>query len=136
MENQNKKNWFDRYIILTILLGVILFIFIIGILIETTEDNKEVGVFQDVQTQKKQSEYVGKMLKLNSCELDPNNADYWQDQKINFWKDKEKSTISFKLLACDNLELEVIEHDENNGQFKVKHDNQKGWISEMQLIKY
>lgn len=134
-EQQNKKSWFSRHIILTGILGFILFVAIIGTLAELTGSSEETNVSQTPPVQKVQSEYIGKMLTLNSCELDSANADYWQDKEVNFWKDKEKSAVSFKLPACDNLELEVIEHDEENKQFKVKYNEQEGWISEMQLIK-
>lgn len=113
-------------------MGFILFVAIIGTLAELTGDSEETNISQTPQSQ---SEYVGKILNLNSCELDSANTDYWQDKEVNFWNDKEKSAVSFKLPACDNLELEVIEHDEVNKQFKVKYNGQEGWISEMQLIK-
>lgn len=130
MNDQNKKSWFSRHIILTGILGFILFVAIIGTLAELTGSSEENNVSQATQ-----SEYIGKMLTLNSCELDSANADYWQDKEVNFWSDKNKTSVSFKILACDNLELEVIDHDEANKQFKVKYNEQEGWISEMQLIK-
>ncbi len=132
MNDQNKKSWFSRHIILTGILGFILFVAIIGTLAELTGDSEEANISQAPQSQ---SEYISKVLNLNSCELDSANVDYWQDKEVNFWKDKEKSAVSFKLPACDNLEVEVIEHDEDNKQFKVKYNEQEGWISEMQLIK-
>lgn len=134
-EQQNKKSWFSRHIILTGILGFIVFVAIIGTLAELTGSSEEIDVSQTPPVQQAQSEYIGKMLTLNSCELDPANADYWQGKEVNFWKDKEKSAVNFNLPACDDLELEVVEHDEINKQFKVKYNGQEGWISEMQLIK-
>ena len=134
-EQQNKKSWFSRHIILTGILGFILFIAIIGTLAELTGSSEEIDVSQTPPVQQVQSEYIGEILTLNSCELDSANADYWQGKEVNFWKDKEKSAVSFNLPACDDLELEVVEHDEINKQFKVKHNGQEGWVSEMQLIK-
>lgn len=133
--NEQNKRWFSKHPLLSIILGFILFFAIIGTLAELTGGSEENNVNDVSQEPKVQSEYIGKTLKLNVCQLDSSNADYWQDNEVNFWQDKEKSVVSFKLPACDNLDLEVVEHDEINKQLKVRYNGQEGWISEMQLIK-
>jgi hypothetical protein len=83
------------------------------------------------------NENIGKIVKLNSCLLEPENADYWQDREVNFWSTTKRDSVAFKLPACDNVELEIVDYanEDGNELFKVKNGNQEGWVSKMQLMK-
>lgn len=134
MNDQKQKSWFSRHIILTGILGFILFVAIIGTLAELTGNSEEANLPPEPQVQ---SEYIGRMLKLNSCLLDPSNADYWQGKEVNFWSTAKRDSVAFKLPACDNIELEIVDYanEDGNELFKVKNGNQEGWASKMQLMK-
>ena len=69
--------------------------------------------------------------------FEPENADYWQGKEVNFWSTTKRDSVAFKLPACDNIELEIVDYTDENGNelFKVKNGNQEGWVSKMQLMK-
>lgn len=138
MSEQTKKNWFKKHPVWSVLIGLFILFMLIGIFAESPEEkqaNQNKAISQNEVVAK--NENIGKIVKLNSCELEPENADYWQGKEVNVWNSAKRDSVSFKLPACDNIELEIIEYTNEDGNelFKVKSDNQEGWISKIQLMK-
>lgn len=132
MSEQNTKNWFRRHPVWTTVIGIFILFMLIGIFGESPEE-KQANQNQPVS----QNENIGKTVKLNSCELEPENADYWQEKEVNFWSNTKRDSVAFKLPACDSIELEITDYanEDGNELFKVKNGNQEGWVSKMQLMK-
>lgn len=132
MSEQNTKNWFRRHPVWATVIGIFVLFMLIGIFAESPKE-KQVNQNQPVS----QNENIGKTVKLNSCELEPENADYWQEKEVNFWTSTKRDSVAFKLPACDNIDLEITDYanEDGNELFKVKNDNREGWVSKMQLMK-
>lgn len=140
MSEQIKKNWIKKHPVLVIVLGLFILFLLVGIFSESPEDEKESQNQNIPQVNNEvvvKNENIGKVIKLNSCLLDPENADYWQDKEVNFWSTIKRDSVAFKLPACDNIELEIVDYanEDGNELFKVKNGNQEGWASKMQLMK-
>ena len=109
MSEQTKKNWFKKHPVWSVLIGLFILFMLIGIFAESPEEkqaNQNQPISQNEVVVK--NENIGKIVKLNSCELEPENADYWQGKEVNFWNSTKRDSVAFKLPACDNIELEII----------------------------
>lgn len=140
MSEQTKKNWFKNHPVWSVLIGLFILFMLIGIFAESPEEKQANQNQATPQTNNEvavKNENIGKTVKLNSCLLEPENADYWQGKEVNFWSTTKRNSVAFKLQACDNIELEIIDYanEDGNELFKVKNGNQEGWISKMQLMK-
>ena len=138
MSEQTKKNWFKKHPVWSTIIGLFVLFMLIGIFAESPEE-KQAELNQPTAQNEavSKNENIGKMVKLNSCELEPENADYWQGKEVNFWTSINRDTVAFKLPACDNIELEIADYADVDGNelFKIKNGNQEGWVSKMQLMK-
>lgn len=140
MSEQIKKNWFKKHPVLAIVLGLFILFLLIGIFSESPEDEKESQNQNIPQVNNEmviKNENIGKVIKLNSCLLDPENADYWQYKEVNFWSTIKRDSVIFKLPACNNIELEILDYanEDGNELFKVRNGEQEGWTSKAQLMK-
>ena len=172
MSEQNKKNWFKKHPVWSVLIGLFVLFMLIGIfgespeeeqsdqtvtenneIIVITESNENTGSTETNSVKEEErpnqtvaetneikvviNENIGKSVSLNSCLLDPENADYWQGKEVNFWTSTKREAVAFKLPACNNVELEIVDYANEDGSefFKIKNDNKEGWISKIQLIK-
>lgn len=140
MSEQIKKNWFKKHPVWSVVIGFFILFVLIGIFSESPEENQANQNQVNLQANDEVvviNENIGRTVKLNSCLLDPENADYWQGKEVNFWTTTKRDLVAFKLSACDNIELEIVDYTNEDGDelFKVKNGNQEGWISKIQLIK-
>lgn len=140
MSEQKKKSWVKKHPIWTVLMGIFAIIILSMIFGESPEEqqaNQNLVAPQSNNENVVKNENIGKIIKLNSCELDSDNADYWQGKEVNFWANTNRDSVVFKLPACDNIELEVIDYanEDGNELLKVKSGDQEGWISKIQLMK-
>lgn len=105
MSEQIKKNWLKKHPVLTIALGLFLLFLLIGIFAESPEEdqaNQNQAIPQTNNETAVKNENIGKVIKLNSCLLDPSNADYWQGKEVNF------GVLQNGILSPSNSRLAII----------------------------
>jgi hypothetical protein len=115
---------------------VVLIFFIILIVVALIVPDKDEENSEQAQQQSQIQQEMQTVI-LNSCKLDEVNADYWQGKQVNFWNSAARESVSFTLPACDDLELEIVDSQEVDGNevYKVRYQSKEGWISKIQLFK-
>ncbi len=74
------------------------------------------------------------VIYLNLCESDPENADHWGTTRVNLFSKPgglsiPGNTLSFKIPACENKKLEILEKRVVGGieRYRVRYGANAGW---------